>query len=102
LLLELSQFFLTVLLILTIQNITCAIPTKWEKVDMGLTQLLDSGWQISGHSSNRVAVGNTGAANNYDKETFTCLLTKNGKYITCLIVNPTPPTAEIASCRRLD
>ena len=72
------------------------------KVDISLAQLLNNGWQISGHSSNRTAVGNAGAANNYDQETFTYLLTKNGKYITCLTVNPSPPTAESASYRMIN
>lgn len=89
-------------LIFALQNITYAAPTEWGKVDVSLSQLLNSGWQIIGHSSNRAAVGNAGAANNYDNSNYTYVLTKNGRYVTCIIVNPSPPIAQVNACRSLN
>jgi hypothetical protein len=92
----------TFLLSLISQEIAYAVPTEWGKVEMSMTQLLSSGWQISGHSSSRAAVGNAGAANNYDSSNFTYLLTKNGRYITCIVQDPRPPIANNVACRSLN
>lgn len=64
---------ITTLLITGLQETAKALPTDWKIVDMSMTQLLNSGWQIAGHSSNRAAVGNAGSANNYDNTDFTYL-----------------------------
>jgi hypothetical protein len=90
------------LLLLTFQGIAQAVPTEWGKVDISMTQLLNSGWQISGHASNRAAVGNAGAANNYDSIYYTYLLTKNSRYITCIVQDPSPPIAKVVVCRSLN
>jgi hypothetical protein len=90
-----------VLSVLLFQNSAYAIQTKWTKVESSMEQLLNSGWQIVGHSSNRVAVGNAGAANNYDEIIYTYLLTKNGSYISCGLLGPRPPSAD-AGCRSLN
>jgi hypothetical protein len=87
------------LLTLIIQQTAYALPTEWGKVDKTMTQLLNSGWQISDHSSNHVAVG---LPNNYDRVEYTYLLVKSGRYVTCIIENPRPPIAEIVSCRSLN
>jgi hypothetical protein len=92
----------TALLVITLQEMVKALPTDWKVVDMNMTQLLNSGWQIVGHSSNRAAVGNAGSANNYDNTDFTYLLIKNGRYITCILENPRSPTAKVAACRSLN
>lgn len=91
-----------VLFILAFQESVKAVPTDWRKVDASMTQLLNSGWQIVGHSSNRAAVGNAGAANNYDNTAFTYILTKDGRYITCILIEPRPPISNLASCRSLN
>jgi hypothetical protein len=93
---------ITTLLITGLQEMVKALPTDWKIVDMSMTQLLNSGWQIAGHSSNRAAVGNAGSANNYDNTDFTYLLTKNGRYITCILENPRSPVAKVAACRGLN
>jgi hypothetical protein len=90
------------LLVLTFQGIAQAVPTEWGKVDISMTQLLNSGWQMSGHASNRAAVGNAGAANNYDSVYYTYLLTKNSHYITCIVQDPSPPIAKVVVCRSLN
>jgi hypothetical protein len=90
------------LLMIVFQKTAYALPTEWGKVNMSMTQLLNSGWQISGHSSNRAAVGNAGSANNYDNSEYTYLLTKSGHYITCIVQNPSPPIANVVACRSLN
>jgi hypothetical protein len=77
------------------------IPTKWEKVNTSLTELLNSGWQISGHSSSHAAFRVVGDSL-FNEKAFTFLLTKNGKYTLCLIENPQPPIADSALCRKLN
>jgi hypothetical protein len=74
--------------------------TKWEKAGASLSELLDNGWQISGHSSSHAAfrVANDDA---YNKKGYTFLLTKSNKYIMCFIENPLPPAARTI-CRKLN
>lgn len=87
--------------ILFFQTSAYATQTKWERVETSMEQLLNSGWKISGHSSNRAAVGNAGAANNYDESIYTYLLTKDNHYITCAVIAPRPPSVD-ARCRSLN
>lgn len=90
------------LCITALQETAKAVPTDWRVVDASMTQLLNSGWQISGYSSNRAAVGGAGSANNYDTSDFTYLLIKNGRYITCILENPRSPMAKVSVCRSLN
>jgi hypothetical protein len=92
----------TFLLPLVSKEIAHAVPTEWGKVEMSMTQLLNSGWQITALASNRAAVGNAGSANNYDDSNIMYLLTKNGRYITCILENPRSPVAKVAACRSLN
>jgi hypothetical protein len=63
-------------------------------------ELLNSGWQMTAHGSNRIAA-NSNSGNSFDVQTFTFILTKGGKYIMCIVENPSPPLANVASCRRI-
>jgi hypothetical protein len=76
--------------------------TTWEPVGMTLNQLLNSGWQISGHSVYRVATS-PGASGYrpYDETQYSFILTKNGKYVICLVLDPRPSMATSA-CRKLN
>jgi hypothetical protein len=78
-----------------------AIPTKWEKIDVSMAELLNSGWKISGHSSSRTAFNN-GTIDRFDEITYTFLLTKNNDYIFCNTVNPSQPKANLAACRKIN
>jgi hypothetical protein len=93
---------IVLLLNLTFQNTAHSIPTKWEKVNSSLSELLDSGWTLLGITSNRVAYRNSVSPGGLDEENFIFSLTKNGKYILCSIGNPQPPVAQVAGCRRLN
>jgi hypothetical protein len=88
---------------LILQDAAHSLPTKWEDARTTFSSLLDAGWQVSAHGTNRAATS-PGASGYtpYDEETFSFLLTKNGKYIMCFIVNPRPPVAKSASCRILN
>jgi hypothetical protein len=86
---------------LTIQKPAYSIPTKWEDAKMSMTDLLNSGWQLTAHGTNRVAA-NSNAGNGFDQETFTFVLTKNNKYVLCILEDPRPPIAKTAGCRILN
>jgi hypothetical protein len=96
-----SSVFFAIMSLLLIQNKAYSIPTKWEDAKMSLSELLDADWQISAHGATRVAA-NSNAGNGFDVITNSFLLTKNKKYIICFVQNPSPPIANIASCRRLN
>jgi hypothetical protein len=91
----------TTLMLLTLQSIAYSIPSKWEKVDASMNELINSGWQITAHGTNRVAA-NSNAGNGFDISTFSFLLTKNSSYIICVFDNPKPPLASSVSCRKLN
>jgi hypothetical protein len=61
-----------------------SIPTAWEDTKTSLKELLNDGWQITGHSSNRVIANYTSV----DVRTLSFVLTKGGKYVVCLLENP--------------
>jgi hypothetical protein len=86
---------------LSLQSIAFAVPTKWERVEASLSDLLNSGWQLSGISSNRAAYRNSVSPGGFDEETYIFSLAKNGKYIICLMPNPVDPVAN-AGCRRIN
>jgi hypothetical protein len=87
---------------LILQNRAYSIPTKWERIDVSFSELLDSGWQLIGTSTNRVAYRNSIGPGGLDEETYAFSLTKNGKYILCEMSNPSHPIAKNAGCRRLN
>ncbi len=87
--------------LLTSQKYAHSVPTKWERIESSMSELLDNGWQMTAHGTNRVAANSTAGAG-FDIETFTFTLTKNGKHIICLIQDPRPPIANGAACRKLN
>jgi hypothetical protein len=96
-------FITLVTLVLVIQNPSYSVPTRWERIETSMEELLNKGWQIMSYNSNRAATS-PGASGyrNYDTTNFTYLLTKNGKYITCILRDPSPPEATDAGCRKLN
>jgi glycerol uptake facilitator-like aquaporin len=74
--------------------------TKWEKVEMSMTELLNSGWQISGHSSTHAAFRAVND-NMFSEKGYTFLLNKNSKYVMCFVENPFAPVTNSA-CRKLN
>jgi hypothetical protein len=84
------------------QSAAYSVPTKWEKVEISLSELLNSGWQLLGVSSNRVAFQNSFSPNGLDEQTYVFSLIKDGKYIICAMTNPSVPVAKVAGCRRIN
>jgi hypothetical protein len=78
-----------------------SIPSKWERVEMSLSDLINSGWQITAHGTNRVATNSINGGN-FDISIFSFLLTRNNNYIICIFENPKPPIANSTSCRKLN
>jgi hypothetical protein len=86
--------------------------TSWGVVNQSLTELLDDGWKLINQSANRVAIpqssvrDSTGVGtitnSGYDEEMFTFMLSKNGKYVICLISNPSVVQGTYSSCRSLN
>jgi hypothetical protein len=74
--------------------------TKWEDAKASLSQLLDSGWQVTAFGTNRVAA-NSNAGNGFDVKNYSFLLIKSGKYIICILENPGQPVTD-NKCRRLN
>jgi hypothetical protein len=91
----------TITLSLSFQGIAHSNPTKWEIVDASLSDLINSGWQLLGITSNRVAYRNTISPGGFDEETFIFSLAKNGQHIICSVDNPNPPIARNARCRKI-
>jgi hypothetical protein len=87
--------------LLAFQSSAYSIPTKWEDAKLSMTDLLNSGWRLTAHGTNRVAA-NSNSGNGFDQETFTFVLNKNDKYILCLLEDPKPPVASFAGCRKLN
>jgi hypothetical protein len=100
------KLFLVILIILfsifLFQGAAYSIPTKWEKVDSSLSDLLNSGWLLQGTDYNRVAYQNSISPGGLDEENYTFSLSKNGKYIICSVGNPRTPIAQTAGCRRIN
>jgi hypothetical protein len=96
-----TALILTIMMLITFQDTAYAIPTKWEAVQLSMSELINSGWRISAHGTNRVAA-NSNAGNGFDESQFSFLLTKNGDYIICIADNPKPPVANNAGCRKLN
>jgi hypothetical protein len=88
-------------LMATFQKPVYSIPTSWEDAKISLSELLNNGWQMTAHGTNRIAA-NSNSGNGFDVRTYSFVLTRNGKYIICLLENPSPPIANAASCRKLN
>jgi hypothetical protein len=90
----------SVILLLTVQNSAHSKLTKWEDAKLSLSELLDSGWQLTGHGTNRVAA-NSNSGNGFDVQTFSFLLIRGNKHIICILTDPGQPSTD-AKCRRLN
>jgi hypothetical protein len=96
-----SSFIFSLLSVLSFHSSAYSIPTKWGEAGVSMSELIDSGWQITAHGTNRIAA-NSNSGNGFDVRTYSFLLTKSGKYIICLVENPSPPVANAVSCRKLN
>jgi hypothetical protein len=86
---------------LFIQPFAYSFPTKWEEIEVSMSSLLNSGWQLTAHGTNRVAA-NSNSGNSFDVASFTFILSKDKKYILCIVESPRPPVANVVGCRKLN
>jgi hypothetical protein len=88
------------------QNVMAQNPTTklspWKVVDSSLADLLNSGWHLVGQSSHRAATSTTGGVGAIDDTTYVYTLTKNGKYVTCLLTNPKADIGVYSGCRLIN
>jgi hypothetical protein len=97
-----SCLILTVLSTFSLQYSAYSLPTKWEKVDSNLTDLLNSGWTLVNTAAHRVSYSNSIGPSSKDRETYIFSLIKGRTYIICSVVDPSPPVAETAICRKIN
>ena len=75
--------------------------TIWRNVDSSLSELLNNGWQLSAQSSSRTStppvLGSPTPRINEVMHTFT--VTKNGKYIICILLEPRVQDETYSACR---
>ena len=83
------------------QNVAYSIPTKWEMVNVSLSDLIRSGWRLQGVSYNRVASQNSFSPGGINAETYVFSLTKDGQYIVCTMDSPSVPVATSVGCRKI-
>jgi hypothetical protein len=93
---------IVILVVFSFQVTAYSIPTKWEDAKINMSDLLNNGWQLTAHSSNRVATSASPGVSSYEEIMLTFILSKNSKYVMCFVENPRPPIANAASCRKLN
>ena len=96
-----TALVLVIMMATMFQETAYAVPTKWEAIQLSMSELINNGWQITAHGTNRVAA-NSSTTNSFDERQFSFILTKNGNYIICIADNPKPPVANNAGCRKLN
>ena len=79
-----------------------SLPTKWEDANISMTDLLNSGWQVTGHGISRVAASQSAISSGFDERLFTFMLTNGRKHVICISANPKPPIASASDCRKLN
>jgi hypothetical protein len=70
------------LLALAFQKPAYSIPTSWEDAKISLSELLNDGWQMTAHGTNRIAA-NSNVGNGFDVRTYSFVLTRNGTASSC-------------------
>jgi hypothetical protein len=98
---------LTIIIFLTISKYTTAqdsgsVRTVWKIIDSSLADLLNDGWKLVNQSSDRAAIATGGGIGAFDEQTFTFVLSKNGKYVMCAITNPSVRDGVYSRCRSLN
>jgi hypothetical protein len=76
--------------------------TSWRATNDSLTDLLDDGWKIISGNAYRMALATTGGVGAFDDTTFVYTLSKQSKYITCFMKDPTVKDGASSGCRLLN
>ena len=77
--------------------------TQWEDAKMGMTELLNNGWQLTSQGSNRAFSDYSLTAGGFRNDIilFTFLLTKGTNHIICFMENPKAGNGK-SNCRKLN
>lgn len=73
--------------------------TSWKVTNDSLTDLLDDGWKIISSNTYRMALATTNGVGAFDDTTFVYTLSKQSKYITCFLHDPTVREGASSGCR---
>jgi hypothetical protein len=76
--------------------------TTWEIVDGSLANLLNNGWKPINVSVTDVATASVPGIAGIRSQAFIYLLSKDGKYITCILGNPSTKGANYSACRLIN
>ncbi len=87
---------------ISVKASTISNETKWEVVNSSLSDLLNSGWKVIDHSYTDARTSSNPGVQGTIERTFTYLLLKNGKYITCSLPNPYPGERNVSGCRSIN
>jgi hypothetical protein len=79
-----------------------ASETQWQGISTSLTNLLDDGWKVVGQSSHRAVTITRGDVEAVDSTTIVYTLSKDGKYVTCLLNDPRVNSLTYSACRTLN
>jgi hypothetical protein len=102
-LISILVFALSVIFIPTnVKAASITNPTKWEVVDSSLSDLLNDGWKLVNHSYSDARTSSSPGVTGVIERTYTYLLIKNDKYITCHLPNPFPGRRNVSGCRSIN
>lgn len=76
--------------------------TTWEIVGDSLANLLNNGWKPINVSVTDVATAPVPGIAGIRSQAFIYLLSKNGKYVTCILGNPDTRSANYSACRLIN
>jgi hypothetical protein len=86
--------------------------TSWSFVDKSLSELLDDGWKLTNQSVSWAAVPSSSGRDStgvgtittdgFSSRMFTFMLSKNNKYIICIIQDPDLAQGTYSMCRSLN
>jgi hypothetical protein len=86
----------------TAQSTSKVQVTTWEIVGDSLANLLNNGWKPINVSVTDVATAPVPGIAGIRSQAFIYLLSKNGKYVTCILGNPDTRSANYSACRLIN
>jgi hypothetical protein len=86
----------------TAQSTSKVQVTTWEIVGDSLANLLNNGWKPINVSVTDVATAPVPGIAGIRRQAFIYLLSKNGKYVTCILGNPDTRSANYSACRLIN
>jgi hypothetical protein len=76
--------------------------TVWQLVDNSLDELLDDGWKLLDQSITRSVTNPAPGISGVNTTMFSYTLGKNGKHITCIVIDPRSSEIVYSRCFRIN